>query len=160
MEKNNNISELATFYLIEPKYLELIGCPSDEPEWVDGITVEENNLPSIDYYFDEDLYKEAIDEAIADFPHYIIKAKNCTWDHKTGYKIYANKYDTLARDYDVDQIYISSSPDKKIMKIMEYSHDVPTGYPVTIIGLTESEFAHGNYEHLIRNIERIIEKRA
>ena len=157
MEKDIDIKEQATFYLVEPEEMEKVGSGCTEREWVDYATVEEYGLDYCAADFDEDIYKELMDDVLDDYPHYVVKAEGCTWDKKTGYKLCNSKYDVLERDYDVYQ-YLQDNIGKKVLKIKESCHDVPTGYPVTIIGLTESEFAFGNLDAIIRNIKNILTK--
>lgn len=75
---------------------------------------------------------------IGDFPYYLVFAKNCTWNGHSGYKICQSILDTIYRNYDAT--FIFKKEIKNGIYIQESSHDVPTGSPTYIIGLTNKEF--------------------
>lgn len=91
-------------------------------------------------YIDRDEIEEFIDSLLANYNNYLVIAYNSTWRGQTGYNIVDSKNECFYRDYDVTQNIIGSSVKGKILKIREYSHDVPTGHDTIIIGLTDTEY--------------------
>ena len=70
--------------------------------------------------------------------HYLVFAKSCTWRGASGFKFCDNVNDTLFRNYDAT--FIFKKDIKNGIEILESSHDVPTGSPTYIFGLTNKEF--------------------
>lgn len=104
-------------------------------------------------YTDTDEIDEFIDNLLANYNNYLVVAYNSTWRGQTGYNIVDSKNECFYRDYDVTQNVIGSSVKGKILKIREYSHDVPTGHDTIIIGLTDSEYeklVYSNFESVIK----------
>lgn len=91
-------------------------------------------------YTDTDEIDEFIDNLLANYNNYLVVAYNSNWRGQTGYNIVDSKNECFYRDYDVTQNIIGSSVKGKILKIREYSHDVPTGHDTIIIGLTDTEY--------------------
>ena len=89
---------------------------------------------------EEDVYREWLDNSLKDAHHYLVYAQNARWDGASAYKLTDDKYSVLYRDYDVKQYFEDSSKGLKVMHIAEASHDVPLGYKVTIIALTDKEY--------------------
>lgn len=104
-------------------------------------------------YIDRDEIEEFIDSLLANYNNYLVIAYNSTWRGQTGYNIVDSKNECFYRDYDVTQNVIGSSVKGKILKIREYSHDVPMGHDTIIIGLTDSEYeklVYSNFESVIK----------
>lgn len=104
-------------------------------------------------YIDRDEIEEFIDSLLKDYNNYLVVAYNSTWRGQTGYNIVDSKNECFYRDYDVTQNVIGSSVKGKILKIREYSHDVPMGHDTIIIGLTDSEYeklVYSNFESVIK----------
>lgn len=75
---------------------------------------------------------------IGKYNHYLVFAKSCTWRGASGFKFCDNVNDTLLRNYDAT--FIFKKDIKNGIEILESSHDVPTGSPTYIFGLTNKEF--------------------
>lgn len=104
-------------------------------------------------YIDRDEIEEFIDSLLANYNNYLVIAYNSTWRGQTGYNIVDSKNECFYRDYDVTQNVIGSSVKGKILKIREYSHDVPMGHNTIIIGLTDSEYeklVYSNFESVVK----------
>lgn len=104
-------------------------------------------------YIDRDEIEEFIDSLLANYNNYLVIAYNSTWRGQTGYNIVDSKNECFYRDYDVTQNVIGSSVKGKILKIREYSHDVPMGHDTIIIGLTDNEYeklVYSNFESVIK----------
>ena len=94
----------------------------------------DDNSGELDTYILESL----LIDHIGKFPHYLVFAKGCKWNGASGYKFCTNIIDTVARNYDITLV-LDKTYDKGI-KCIESSHDVPTGSPTYIIGLTEADY--------------------
>lgn len=73
------------------------------------------------------------------YEHFLVVGYGCNWLGSTGYYFTDDYYKCFYRD-DVNQYYLGSSNGGKSLMLREYSHDVPTGYRVIIIGLTDKEY--------------------
>lgn len=89
---------------------------------------------------DELVFKDYIDELIADHDYYLVCAYDCTWDNRTGYKITDNKYDICNRSYEVSQYVAGSSVDGNLLLLKEYHHDCPMGHSTLIVSMTDEEY--------------------
>lgn len=97
-----------------------------------------NFFEQFDFCEREDIENELLD-FIKPYEKYLTFAKHCTWNGASGYKIANDLCDCIIRDYDTTQIIKNVSKGGKALKIREYSHDVPTGFDLYIIGLTQNE---------------------
>ncbi len=126
------------------KIMEEAGLDADCTTYIESLdNIEFYNIPSEavdwdDASFDEDQLESILLDTIGKFPHYLVFAQNCKWNGASGYKFCDNILNTVYRDYDSD--IIGEQQGKNAIKCKEYSHDVPTGAPTYIIGLTEEEY--------------------
>lgn len=94
---------------------------------------------------DECMYDDLISSLIKPYDHYLVCAYGCRWDGASGYKIADSLEDALCRDYDYHQYFNGGSRGGKSMMLCEYSHDVPMGHRVMVIGLTNKEYERLSY---------------
>lgn len=105
--------------------------------------IDDFEIPSdvVDYDsfdFDEEELQYILEDLIGNHPHYLVFASNCTWNGVSGYKFCTNIIDTCARNYDIS-LTLKEKGTNAIL-CTEYSHDVPTGSPTYIIGLSNKEY--------------------
>ena len=90
--------------------------------------------------------------------HYLVFARNCTWNGASGYK-FANSFeDAIYRSYDCSIYPVERSRGKKTLVCTEYHHDVPTGHTSIIVALTDKEYedlSRSNFE----SVQRFAEER-
>ena len=93
-------------------------------------------------YTDEVIYEDVINSLMNHerYEHFLVVGYGCNWLRQTGYKIVDSYYQAFYRNDDVGQYYKNTSKGGKSVLLREFSHDVPTGYQVIIIGLTDSEY--------------------
>lgn len=146
--KRTDIQKVGVFYstpkdnVKDKKYL----CDCDDDyfifECTDVYDICEDYC-NVEYaYYDYDMFKDFIDYLMnhKKYEHFLVVAYGCTWRKSTGYSFVHNYEDCFKRNCDVSQYYVKSSPKGKVLVLNEYTHDVPTGYNVVIIGLTDSEY--------------------
>lgn len=68
--------------------------------------------------------------------HYLIFARGCTWDGRSGFKIADTTDDILSRSYDISISPMACTRGGKVLICRESSHDVPYGYPLIVVALT------------------------
>ena len=112
---------------------------------IDFICEEFNNYKWIDTAIDfgsaQTDFEEVEDwltEHLGDHSHYLVFAKNCTWNGCSGFKFCDKVTDTLYRKHEATFIFKRDVKDG--IEILESSHDVPTGSMTYIFGLTNKEF--------------------
>lgn len=94
---------------------------------------------------DEYMYNDFISELIKPYNHYLVCAYGCRWDGASGYKIADSLKEALSRSYDYHQYFVGGSRGGKSIVLCEYSHDVPMGHRVMVIGLTDKEYEKLSY---------------
>lgn len=117
----------------------------------DYIILDKNTIDSGDYlyrycnmdydYTDIDEWEYFVSELMncKKYDNYLVVGFNSRWDGATGYSFITDYKNCFIKDYDVTQYVTGSSKGGKCLELREYSHDVPTGHRVLIIGLTEAE---------------------
>lgn len=105
--------------------------------------IEEFEIPSnaVDYdsfEFDEEELQYILEDLIGNHPHYLVFASKCTWNGANGYKFCNNIIDTCVRNYEIS-LTLREKGTNAIL-CTESSHDVPTGSPTYIIGLSNKEY--------------------
>lgn len=112
------------------------------------LTMSENDISefhipceAIDYdsfEFDEDELEFLLTELLGKHPYYIVLASGCRWNGSSGYKICENILEVCYRNYDITLIL--QEKHKDAIKCIESSHDVPTGSPTYIVGISQEEY--------------------
>ena len=108
--------------------------------------------------FDEEQLTDTLYELVGKCPHYLVLAKNCRWNGASGLKFCDDVIGTVTRDYEVS--IVANKQGKNAILCVESSHDVPTGAPTYIVGLTEAEY--NKLSKLSENfdeIEKFVESR-
>jgi hypothetical protein len=151
--KNIDIQNVGVYYsvpasdIVEEKRAEFDIDDVDSAYVVlDKNTIDSGNYvedySNIDYdYTDMDEWEYFISELMncKKYNNYLVVGYNSRWDGATGYSFITDYKNCFIRDYDVTQYVTGSSKGGKCLELREYSHDVPTGHRVLIIGLTEAE---------------------
>lgn len=116
------------------------------------------NIQDIGYdydgeYYDEANYDDFIDALLKDYDNYLVVGLGMNWRGGNGYKITNNKLDCFYRNYDCSQYVTGFSRGGKTLILREHHHDVPLGYGLIVIGITDRE--KDKLEYL--DFEKIIE---
>jgi len=105
---------------------------------------------SIDY--------ECVENYLKNSDRYLVFARNCTWDGRSGYKFSNDIYDTVYRSYECFISPWERSKGKKTLVCKEYHHDVPMGHTSIIVALTDKEYeelSRSNFETIQRFAEEM-----
>jgi hypothetical protein len=90
---------------------------------------------------DQNFEMEYLVNECFNYKHYFIFSYNYTWRSVFAYKIAENTpEDLFYREHETSLYYKNSTKKGKIIKMMECSHDQPTGTTLFYIGLTDEEF--------------------
>lgn len=100
-----------------------------------NIPEEAINYDSVE--FDEYELESLLIDYIGKHPAYLVFASGCKWNGVSGYKICDDIKNTVIRNYDISLILINQF--KNGIECMEYSHDVPTGSPTYILGISNED---------------------
>lgn len=95
------------------------------------------------------------DSFIKDGAAYLTVAKAVGWDGSDGYKIDYGKENVFSRSYDAEIFPVDVSVGGKILRVVESSHDVPTGSATYVVALTKREAAFVETLLARRDFERI-----
>lgn len=110
-----------------------------------------------DLEFDEYLHDEVCNNIIKKAPRYLVFASGCRWNGASGYKFTDTFDESLYRGYDTSLCINSVSKGGKVLRLTEYSHDVPTGSDTYVIALTDKEAERLEYVGF-PTIEHFVEK--
>lgn len=121
--------------------------PEDKVIKISKADINDLNIPvkAVDFYsyeFDDYSFYDILIELLGKHPYYLVFAKTCTWNGVSGYGIYSNILHTCMRPYEISLDLIEKGKDA--IYCMEYSHDVPTGSPTYIIGLSYDDYDYLN----------------
>ena len=123
--KDAGLEKDQVFYTESGDNLEYYHIPADAVNWESA-------------YFEEDELVELLREYLNVHKHYLVFAKNCTWNGSSGYTFCDDIAETCYRDYDITLILEKTGKDAILCT--ESSHDVPCGAPTYIVGLSEKEY--------------------
>lgn len=103
----------------------------------------DDETDELDYsYWSAELFADEIAEVMAPtYSSYLVYGRAINWRGCDGFKIVTRYEDCFYRDYDASLYWRATTSGGKACKLREYSHDVPTGCDVYIIGLTDKEAA-------------------
>lgn len=128
------------------------------------LTMSENDISefhipceAIDYdsfEFDEEELESVLTDLLGKHPYYVVLASGCRWNGSSGYKICKNILEVCYRNYDITLIL--QEKHKDAIKCIESSHDVPTGSPTYIIGISQEEYnrlIEAQFEEVVKFVE-------
>lgn len=109
---------------------------------IDAFDVPSDAIDWESYELDEDLLYGILVELLGNHPYYLVFASGCKWNGASGYKFYDDILKTCERSYEISLTLEEEGKDA--IKCMESSHDVPTGSPTYIIGLSYDDYERLN----------------
>ena len=109
-----------------------------------GVSIDniENFDRDLEYDFDEWEYNDFVKGILNPknkYAGFLLFFGGSTWDGRDGYRIEKKAEKVLSFDYDVHIDYAKRSPDSKVNCFTVYSHDVPMGATLTVVGVTRAE---------------------
>lgn len=124
------------------------GIEEDPIITLSGEDIEKYNVTAnaVDYDSAEisyDMIEEELIDKIGKFPHYLVFASNCRWNGASGYKFCGDILDTIQRPYEISLYIIKEYTN--CIECKESSHDVATGSPTYICGITNEEYEKLEY---------------
>lgn len=122
--------------------------------------IDIQDVGTYEYGFFDNYEYESYIETLMNFRkynHFLVFAFNCRWNGSNGWSIVDDYKKCFQRDYDTSMYYNNGSSTGKWFRIMEYSHDVPTGGLTYIVGLTDKDYERlesGSYGRIKDFLER------
>lgn len=115
-----------------------------------------------DFDFGQNIFEGDLNLFIGSANHYLIYLKNCTWNGSSGFKIVSDVNDIFYRGYDC-KIHLSQGYKRgRVLKCIEYHHDVPTGHASYIVALSDANYDrlvnHSTKYSMFDNIENLLQE--
>lgn len=106
---------------------------------IEEFEIPEDAINFDTFEFDEEELKYILENNIGSHPYYLTFGRGMKWNGANGYKFCRDIISTCMRDYDIS-LFLQETGKHAIL-CTEYSHDVPTGHPMYIIGLSKDEYS-------------------